>query len=134
MMNNYYENQSIPRSERVVLAEDLKLPGSPISLASSAYPKIKGKFFMPLMTPLMEQEETNNQEKSSPSNKGQISSSKLQTDSYSSSNYFELSIPVYLLLGFENTIPKGTEFIITSIGGSISIEDMRIIGLYTTFE
>ena len=145
-MSNYYESGSINSIERVVLAETIKLPSvstyplthrnlkenGEYKLAIHEYKDIKAKFYLPIMTPLLNKD-TNQSSKSAPNlrnNKG----SKLNVEGYTTSNYIELVIPKYILLEFIDSIPAGTEFIMGSIGGTTEIEDMRIIGIYTTYE
>ena len=133
-MSNYFEDQQISTIERVVLAEDIILPeinkdcisGSPFYL----YKDTLGKFFLPIMTPMLDKNSIREAQKISPSTRGH-KGNPLTTESCRSTNYISLYIPKYILLNFINKVPKGTEFIIASVGGSIEIEDMRIIGIYT---
>lgn len=145
---NYYEKQSVPSIEKVILAEDIELPELPdqelsldyfkdhsvYKLAINEYDDMKAKFFMPVMTPMKDQEKVEEEDNSSPSSKGQLGESSLQTNNYSTSNCVELVIPKYILLEFVGTIPQGTEFLMASVGGNLNVDDMRIIGLYSTFE
>lgn len=145
-MSEFYDDQSINTIERVKLAQDVKLPKvttEPLTLKFlenggkyvspfNAYSDIKAKFFMPIMSPLMSGENASNDKKASPSVKNQKGSSKLQVNSYNSSNYIELVIPKYILMNFVDIVPKGTEFIVGSINGSLSIGKMKIIGIYST--
>lgn len=131
-MSNYYEDQQISTPEIAVLAEDIVLPEitgnstNPFYL----YKDILGKFFLPIMTPMLDKNNIKETQKSSPSTKGH-KGNLLIVESCKSTNYISLYIPKYILLNFVNKVPKGTEFIIASIGGSIEIEDMRIIGIYS---
>ena len=80
------------------------------------------------MTPLLDNDITYDKHTKKPN------SDTLITSEYVSSNYITLVIPKYILLQFayETTIPAGTEFILTSIGGQMKVEYYRIIGVYTT--
>lgn len=140
---NYFENQSIPYAERAVLAEDIELPdtnNNNVSLSylesnpeyksqNTEYKDIEGKFYIYIMTPIIDKDEAKEQTKKSPSTKGHTGD-ELTTSSYTSSNYVTLKIPKYILLNFSGKIPKGTEFIIVSIGGSMDLSNIRIIGVY----
>lgn len=142
-MSNYYDNMEL-KIERAILAEEIILPKvtkeryithdwlkyntyiSPFT----EYEDTIGKFFIPILTPMVSQGEVWTKTKSSPSTKGHKGDG-LQTRSYNTSNYISLYIPKYILLNFVDKIPKGTEFILSSINNSIDIDDMRIIGIYS---
>lgn len=142
-MSNYYDNGAISSVEKATLAEDIVLPSitkAPLTLsflegggsyktAETEYKDTKGKFFISIMTPLVDQTNASTVSKASPTTRGQ-SGSKLNASKYSSSNYVTLTIPKYILLNFTGTVPKGTEFLVASINGSSSISNMRIIGIY----
>lgn len=144
-MSNYYEEQQIGTIERAVLAEAVNLPavttepltlsflegGGEYKIATNEYKDITGKFFLNIMTPLVDKGSASKRGESAPSTRGHCGDS-LTTTNYSSSNYISLVIPKYILLNFIGSIPKGTEFIVASIGGSVEIEDMRIIGIYSS--
>lgn len=141
---NYYDKQSIITIERAQLAEDIPLPaittekinleffesGKTCILAQNAYIDTIGKFYLNVMTPLLDKQESKMETKSAPSTRGHKGSS-LNTRSYTSTNYVNLVVPKYILLNFTERVPKGTEFIVASIGGSLDVEDMRIIGIYS---
>ena len=141
---NYYDKQSIITIERAQLAEDIPLPttttekinleffesGKTCILAQNVYIDTMGKFYLNVMTPLLDKQESKMETKSAPSTRGHKGSS-LNTRSYTSTNYVNLVVPKYILLNFTGRVPKGTEFIVASIGGSLDVEDMRIIGIYS---
>ena len=142
-MSNYFEEQEISTIERVVLAEDIILPEVTKHSVSidwlnnnnyispfNVYKDTLGKFFLPIMTPMVDKNFTREVVKTSPNTRTHKGSS-LKTSSYTSSNYISLYIPKYILLNFIDKVPKGTEFIVASIGGSVEIEDMRIVGIYS---
>jgi len=120
---NFYESQEII-SERVQLAEDIKLPDNILE-----YSNTKAKFFIKLFTPLENFNNTKSETNSAP-NISRKNNNNLKSSSYNSSNYIYLTIPRYILLNFIDIVPKGTEFIITCIG-EFKIEHFRIIGIYT---
>lgn len=140
MSNSSYE--ALSSVERVQLAEAIELPtikaltyetlksGGKWESAFDKYEDTTGKFFMNIMTPLKDGGDTSDVTKGSPSTRNVKGKTKLNTSSYSSSNYIELTIPKYILLNFTGTIPKGTEFLVGSINGSSDVDDMRIIGIY----
>lgn len=140
-MSNYFEQQQINTVERVVLAEDISLPEistEPLTLqylethneyklACNEYKDITAKFYINIMTPMVDKKSTYSVNSNSPIMRGH---NNLETGKYKSTNYIKLTIPKYILLNFTKTIPKGTEFLIASVGGSIDLEDIRIIGIY----
>lgn len=155
---NYYDRMSSPRQneylsgfERAILVEEVKLPDlqedkdQPLTadylahhdeykLAFNQYKDIRANFNIPILSPLMDnREKTTLKNNNSPSVRSHTGV-KLNTNSYQSSNYVTLVIPKYLLYNFKEKIPKGTEFIIVNVGGSSNVSDMRIIGIYSTFE
>ena len=141
---NYYETEKFTSAERVQLAEDIILPTLPkeplthsylkyqgeYRLAFNEYHDVEGKFYLPIMTPLVDKSSAVNTRRSAPSTKTHKGST-LNTSSYNTSNYITLTIPKYIVLNFTDRIPAGTEFIVVSIGDSLNIKDMRIIGIYT---
>ena len=144
-MSSYYDSKQISHIERVVLAEDIILPkisNYPLTLknleingryisAFEVYENTVGKFFLNIMTPMVDKSSINEKNYTSPNIKG----TNLNTTRYQSTNYISLVIPKYILLNFKDRVPKGTEFIIATtpskVGNTLQIEDMRIIGLYS---
>lgn len=128
--DNFFNHPELKYSERVILAEDLNLPDpdndgyNPLS----DFTDLNGKFYLPILTPLLDNDITYDKHTTKPN------SDTLITSEYVSSNYITLVIPKYILLQFayETIIPAGTEFILTSIGGQMKIDYYRIIGVYTT--
>lgn len=86
-----------------------------------------GKFSIPIMIPLLDSSEIIERQSMAPTMKGNIN--KLTTNKYSSTNYISLHIPVYLIKDFGDVVPKGTEFIVTSINGGTELGDLKIVGL-----
>lgn len=142
-MDNYYDKQQLASVERVKLAADIILPevstepltlkylqsGREYKTPFTEYTDMEGKFYLTIMTPLLNKEQINNRNQVAPSVRGHRGN--LGTNNYSSSNYITLTIPKYILLNFINKVPKGTEFIVASIGNSIDIDDLRIVGIYS---
>ena len=143
---SFYDEQQISTIEIITLAEDIILPElpsieeelshdylkfiGPYVLAFNVYKNMMGKFFLPIMTPLVDKGDASEQDKVSPSTRGHRGAS-LRTNDYISTNYISLPIPKYILLNFRDMVPKGTRFIMASIGGSLDTDKMRIVGLYT---
>jgi hypothetical protein len=145
----FYEEQKLKNIERVVLAEDIELPeintepltlellqelsdkNSYYKLAINEYSDMNAKFFLPIMTPLVDTDNARDSTKSSPSLNGNKGDS-LKSSSYNSTNYITLVIPKYILLNFVSVVPKGTVFVVGSVGGKLNIDEMKIIGLYST--
>lgn len=131
--------------ERVTLAEAVRLPavssgpislsalesGKKFTLAQDVYKDTLAKFYFNIITPMVDKGAVYNNQVHSPTI-NQRGGTKLRTSGYKSSNYIELVIPKYILLNFKNVIPAGTEFLVGLIGGSTDVEDLRIIGVYTT--
>lgn len=141
---NYYDKQEIISIERAQLAEDIPLPAISTQkltlnflenhdeyiLAQNVYTDMIGRFYLNIMTPLLDKSESKTENKTAPSTRGH-KGSKLNTTNYVSTNYVSLVVPKYILLNFTGKVPKGTEFIVASVGGSLDVEDMRIIGIYS---
>lgn len=147
-MSNY--QSSIAAVERAILAQDIFLPATntdksisfkeleskgsyKIISAFDVYKDIKAKFYLTILTPLVDKNDVAQKSNGSPLIRGQAKS-KLYTSGYTSSNYVELTIPKYILLQFKNKVPKGTEFLICIPGGGMDIDDIRIIGIYSIKE
>ena len=141
MSDDFFQSQQMGFIERAVLVEDIVLPhvtrnkitehwlcchDNEYKSAFNMYKDTLGKFYLPIMTPLIDK----NGAKSTKTNSRGGNNLNVSS-SAKSTNYVELYIPKYILLNFRGTIPKGTEFIVASIGGSIEIENMRIIGIFT---
>lgn len=141
---NFYEKQSLSGLERVILAEEIILPELPeepltlayleefgeYKLAFNEYKDTKGKFFMNIMTPLVEKGAVAEKFANSPRTVGHRGKA-LNTTDYISTNYITLTIPKYILLNFTGKVPKGTEFLVASIDGSLEVDDIKIIGIYS---
>ena len=131
MDNNesYYQDQEL-YVEKAKLVEKIVLDD---------YMTTTGKFFIQILTPSFSKSTIVDKKMSAPKiskHKG----AKLDVKSYRQTNYVYLEIPKYIVLNFDKVeidgvekvvIPKGTEFLITSLNKSIEYEDIRIIGLWT---
>lgn len=118
--NNYYENKVHDATERVVLAQDIKIV---------TYKDLKGKFYFPVLTPLLSKTKPYRRKKVAPSTKYQ-KSKKLKPKAYYESNYVVLTIPKSLVLLFTKKIPKGTEFTASFVGGEQEIMKLKITSVF----
>jgi len=122
-MSNFFEDKRII-AERVKLAEEINLPES-----IDDYENIKAKFYINILTPMLDKSMTKSETKSAP-NISIYNNNNLTPSDYEQSNYITLTIPRYILMQFKNKVPIDTEFIITCIG-EFKVQHFRIIGLYT---
>lgn len=126
---NYYESDYQTSIEKAILAEDVVF---------STIDNVQGKFYLPVMMP------------NSDTSKPTVKSNAART----TSNYITLNIPAYLLLPYmmtniteyrtkpktymftmysnSFTIPKGTVFLVSYLGGEFTIEKTCIVGILTT--
>ena len=96
---------------------------------------------VPILTPTMDTSEgfAETTEMSSPST-WNISGGELETKEYESSNCLVLVVPRYIVYQFydpfkkHNVIPKGTKFIISSLGGKLEVANIRITGFFEAGE
>ncbi len=127
--NTYYDNYS----SDMIDAE--------YKLAYNEIKNIDAKFFIPVLMPTINNNGTeikvNNR---APKTTGFVNS--INSLSYESSNCVTLTIPKYMIFQFldlknetkgvkDPIIPKGTEFLVASVGADICLDQFRIIGLYT---
>ena len=137
---NFYEKKSINSIETVVLAEDVTF---------STFEPTKGKFYLPIMEPTVDQSVADKRPKPQPSSAGHIG--QLNTTSYTNSNYLELEIPSFILHGFVKAkpieiqghwvmglpgksfkIPKNTQMLIEYLGGDTKTSRIKIVGIHDT--
>lgn len=128
--------------EKATLIEEIKLPeistgninlhffesGKTLKLAQNVYKDTPGKFYINILSPLIDRNDALDSSYKMPKllgHKGQ----KLNINKYSSSNYITLIIPKYILMDFTNVIPKGTEFLVGFVGKSTSIDNIQVIGV-----
>lgn len=137
-MEAFFTNPtSFPYVERAILVKEIKLTKIYKELKS-----IETQFYIPVLMPKINDSSSSiNKSKSAPSKRG-FKGDNINTSGYTSSNTATLVIPRYLLLQFitditetskvnEDTIPKGTEFLVACVGGSMDADKMRIIGIYS---
>ncbi len=110
-------------------------------LAYNEIKNIDAKFFIPVLMPTINNTgseiKVNNR---APRTTGFVN--PINSLSYESSNCVVLTIPKYIIFQFldlknetkgikDPIIPKGTEFLVASVGADICLDQFRIIGLYT---
>lgn len=130
---SYYQDQEL-YIEKATLAERIAL---------DKHETTTGKFFIQILTPTFPKGSVVDKKMAAP-NISKHKGDKLDVSSYRQTNYVYLEIPKYIVLNFEYVyleefkkekvlIPKGTEFLITSLNKSTKYEDIRIIGLWTLY-
>ena len=123
---NYYDDQQIT-FERVILAKKIKV---------DKYRATTGKFFFPILTPTVKQGEASKTPTKAP-NIGKHKGVKLDVKKYNVLNYINLEIPKYLMMNFnvgdsgKIEVPKGTQFLVTSLDKSIEYDKLRIVGIWS---
>lgn len=147
MTNSYYNGSAteLKYLEEAILMEDIQLPELPpfpthleVTLETVYYPRpielyhdMKGKFKITILNPLDENIDSPvDNIKGSNTVRNIINKDcNIAVSSFEETNYVTLNIPKYILLNFINKVPKGTKFIVGSLGGSTDVEDIRIIGV-----
>lgn len=102
--------------------------GKPYEFPFDVYDDMIGNFYVPILFPLVENGESTELEYEPPTTK--VLNDTLQGSMYVERNFISLMIPKYIIMQFKKIIPKGTKFLVGFIGGSSSIENISIIGLY----
>ena len=146
-MEQYSDNLGI---ELAILQQDIELPelpdpeidpltletlerykeeGKEYKLMENEYEDVIGLFYIPILFPLIENGESVELEFDAPSTSNILNES-LSSSKYIERNHISLMIPKYIVMNFKKVIPKGTRFLIGFIGGSMSINNISIIGLY----
>ena len=103
--------------------------GREYKLMEREYENMIGNFYISIMFPLVENGDSTELEFEAPPTNNILNGS-LATKPYVERNFISLAIPKYIVMNFEKKIPKGTKFLIGFVGGSRSIENISIIGLY----
>lgn len=106
--------------ERAILLEDIELNGD--------YSTRKGKFNVMILTPYGSKTDIVETQPVMP--KMVKTNIEINTVKFTKTNYITLNIPKYILLNFDDKVPKGTEFLVALVGGSKDVKDIRIIGIY----
>ena len=142
--SDYYEKLVL---EIAILQEDIELPslpkeeltlatltaysnaGKPFRLMQNCYTDMVGKFYIPVLFPLVDKADGPEEfEYSVP--KSIKSNDTILPVKYSEINYLELVIPKYIVMQFRDVIPKDTMFLVGFSGEHKKISNLNIIGIY----
>jgi hypothetical protein len=141
---NFYEQDSFPEVETVVLAESVKFQINQIA-------NLHGKFFVKVLMPGVDVSSIKEVSSRVKTN----AKGNLKTKAYTQTNYFSIKIPTYIALSFIDfeviddrhdytgshkyysigvpkktfVIPKGTKMLAEFIGAKLEVDRMRIVGL-----
>lgn len=126
--NDWYQSPTI-YNEIATLTDDVEF---------DSIKDIEAEFLVPILTPTIDTSNGDAVTTQSPApSTRNHSNSSINASTYETSNNVILTIPRYILYQFydpfqeEYTIPKGTKFIVSSVGGEVKVSKMRIIGLYS---
>lgn len=103
--------------------------GKPFNLMQECYEDMIGNFYIPILFPLVENGESTELVFDAPKSNNILNKS-LNGVPYVERNFVSLMIPKYIVMNFKKEIPAGTKFLVAFIGGSNSIDNINIIGLY----
>ena len=104
--------------------------GLPYWFKDEVYTSVLGNFYIPMMFPMVENtDESTDMVHSAPENAKLKETGGYKTEEYTTRTYVELVIPKYIVMNFTDMIPKGTTFIVGFIGGSNSIDSIKILSV-----
>jgi hypothetical protein len=108
--------------------------GLPYWFKDEVYTSVLGNFYVPMLFPMVENpEESTDMVHPAPENGHVIQDDPERepytTEEYTTRTYVELIIPKYIVMNFTDTIPKGTKFIVGYVGGSNTIDSMKILSV-----
>jgi hypothetical protein len=95
---------------------------------TTAYKSMKGKFLIPIEIPNLNKTKVVSTNQAAPNVR--LGGNRLNSTAYKTGNTLILEIPKYLVMMFDNKIPKGTKFLIASLGEETDADNIRIISLY----
>ena len=94
------------------------------------YTSVLGNFYVPMLFPMVENpEESTDMIHPAPENSMLLQDGGYETSEYTTRTYIELVIPKYIVMNFNDIIPKGTMFVVGFVGGSNTIDSMRIMSV-----
>lgn len=142
--SEYYEKLVL---EIGILQEEIELPplpkddltlgtleayaraGKVYNLIQNCYEDMVGKFYIPVLFPLVDMADGPEEFiHNAPKKNGIIGD--IEGSKYTEQNYIELIIPKYIVMQFRDIIPKGTKFLIGFSGEHKKISNLNVIGLY----
>ena len=117
--------------------EELSLPvlqeyasrGKNYNLMQNCYKNEIGKFYIPVLFPLVDIADGPEEFLHNAPKKGNIVGD-IQGIQYTELNYIPLVIPKYIVMKFRDVIPKATKFLIGFSGEHKKISNLNVIGLY----
>lgn len=142
----FYNNKQLGNVEVAVLAKDISLPSYDKTLTAgmiqkmiekgsgtftpitTAYTSIKADFYINIEIPNLNKDEKVDEVKAAP--KILQGGNRLNTTNYRTTNTIRLEIPKYLVMMFDNKIPKGTKFLVVSLADKADAQNIRIISIY----
>jgi len=89
ILDKFYEDNSPITAERVILSSDIDIDVNNLK-------PIKGKFYIPILTPTLNFEDGEYDRSTTIKNSANIHGAEINTKSFIQSNYIELEIPVYI--------------------------------------
>ena len=143
--NEYFKKLVI---EIGILLEDIVLPelpkdelslevlqqyaaeGKTYNLIQNCYTDMVGKFYIPSWFPLIDRADGPEEFIYSGPKINKSNGTLKPVDKYIETNYLELIIPKFIVMGFRDVIPKNTYFLIGFNGEEKEITNLNIIGLY----
>ena len=94
------------------------------------YTSVLGNFYVPMLFPMVENpEESIDMLHPAPENSMLLEEGGFEPKEYITRTYIELVIPKYIVMNFEDTIPKGTMFTVGFVGGSNTISNLRVLSV-----
>lgn len=104
--------------------------GVPYWFKDEVYTSVMGNFYAPMMFPMVENpEESIDMIHSAPENAMLKTEGAYETVEYTTSTYVQLVIPKYIVMNFTDTIPKGTVFVVGAVGGSNTLDQLKILSV-----
>ena len=141
---NFYKAKQLGNVEVATLVNDVPLPKYDKSLKvtvhkdsevtinftpiTTAYKSMIAEFYIAIEIPNLPQDGKIEKDQAAP--RVQHGGNQLNTTAYRTGNTIKLEIPKYLVMMFDNKIPKGTKFLIVSLADKIDTNNIRIISLY----
>jgi len=130
ILQNRIELPELPEEELTLATlEKYAEEGKVYNLMQNCYEDMIGNFYIPVLFPLVKNGESTELEFDSPK-ENKILNKSLKGVKYVERNFISLMIPKYIVMNFKKEIPAGTKFLVGFIGGSTSIDNINIIGLY----
>lgn len=98
-------------------------------LPEDAYTDVLANFYLPLISPMVEDGESTVMKHKAPEIEKVYSNEEFVAEPYDEINFVPLLIPKYIVMNFRREIPKGTEFIASFTGGTLSYGNIHILGV-----